>query len=269
MATIAAAPYLAIQYQLVTTLRPYPRNARTHSKHQIRQIAESIRTFGFTNPDLVDRTHQIVAGHGRVEAAKLLSIKEVPTIKLEDLSEEQIRAYILADNKLAEKAGWDKRTLATELQHLMTVEDLNFSVTVTGFEVPELDLIIGEAVPSTLAPEEARVPDFCQTAVSELGDIWQLGPHRILCGISLDDPNYAAIFGTKQAAAVFTDPPYNVKIDGHATGNGAIHHREFAMASGEMSEAEFRGFLNTCLSLFVRYTAPNAIHYLCVDCRHI
>ena len=260
---------LAVKYQPITALHPYRSNARTHTKHQIRQIADSIGTFGFTNPILVDRDNRIAAGHGRLEAAKLLSLSEVPTIALESLSEDQIRAYILADNKLAENAGWDKGILAIELQHLMSIEDFNLDVTVTGFEVPEIDIIIGEA--SETKPEQERVVgvDTDHPAVSQLGDLWQLGKHRIFCSSSLEDASLQTLLDGKLADAVFTDPPYNVKIDGHVTGNGAVRHREFAMATGEMTETEFRGFLECSLALLVRHASPEAVHYLCMDWRHI
>src|ERR1700694_418001 len=130
---------LTVTYEEIQNLVPYGRNARTHSKHQIRQIAESIRTFGFTNPVLVNRSRMIIAGHGRVAAAKLLGITQVPTICLDNLSEDEIRAYILADNKLAEKAGWDHSILAIELQHLTSV-DLGFDVAITGFVIGEVEL---------------------------------------------------------------------------------------------------------------------------------
>jgi ParB-like chromosome segregation protein Spo0J len=132
---------LTVVYEEIQNLVPYARNARTHSKQQIRQIADSIHTFGFVNPVLLDRSKMIVAGHGRVEAAKLLGIGSVPTICLENLTADQIRAYILSDNRLAEKAGWDNSILAIELQHLISV-DLDFDVSITGFEVGEIDLIL-------------------------------------------------------------------------------------------------------------------------------
>ena len=132
---------LTVVYEEIQNLVPCARNARTHSKQQIRQIADSIHTFGFVNPVLLDRSKMIVAGHGRVEAAKLLGIGSVPTICLENLTADQIRAYILSDNRLAEKAGWDNSILAIELQHLISV-DLDFDVSITGFEVGEIDLIL-------------------------------------------------------------------------------------------------------------------------------
>jgi hypothetical protein len=131
---------LELTYQPVGALKSNPRNSRTHSKRQVRQIADSMKAFGFTNPILLDESNTIVAGHGRVEAAKLLGLAQVPTIRLENLSPEQIRAYVIADNRLAEKAGWDKAILAIELQHLLTIES-EFDVTVTGFEIPEIDLL--------------------------------------------------------------------------------------------------------------------------------
>jgi hypothetical protein len=258
-----------VKYLPTIALQPHPRNARTHSKHQIRQIADSIGAFGFTNPVLIDRNKRIIAGHGRVEAAKLLGMEFVPLICLEDLTENQIRAYILADNKLAENAGWDKEVLAIELQHLMTIEGFDFDVTVTGFETPEIDIIIADSPQAAVEPEVVTGPEEDQQAISQPGDLWQLGNHSIFCGNSLEDASYRALMGSKFAAAVFTDPPYNVKIDGHATGNGEIHHREFAMASGEMTQAGFRIFLNSCLSLLIRYSNPQSVHFLCMDWRNI
>ena len=136
---------LSIVFSPITALHPRSHNARTHSRRQIRQIAGSLREFGYTNPILVDRNNTIIAGHGRVEAAKLLGMTKVPTIQLDRLTEDQVRAYVIADNKLAENAGWDKEILAIELEYLLTLEGTDFDVTVTGFEVPEIDLILEES----------------------------------------------------------------------------------------------------------------------------
>jgi ParB-like chromosome segregation protein Spo0J len=223
------ADALAVVYQETQHLIPYARNARTHSKHQIRQIADSIRVFGFTNPILVDRAATIVAGHGRVEAAKLLGLKTVPTICLENLNEDQIRAYILADNKLAEKAGWDNAILAIELQHLTSI-DLGFDVSLTGFEIGEIDLILQEG--KAEEQEEEPVEISTEPALTKPGDIWLLGNHRLICGDALDESVYSALMNGAIADLVFTDLPYNVKIDGNVCGKGAIRHREFAMACG-------------------------------------
>ena len=259
---------LAIRYQPVTALRPYPQNARTHTKHQIRQIANSIRTFGFTNPVIVDRNNRIIAGHGRVEAAKLLSLDYVPTIMLEELTEDQIRAYILADNKLAENAGWDRGILAIELQHLMTVEGLDFDITVTGFEVPEIDLILNEQPQDEHDPDN-ELPPKSADAVTAVGDLWLLGNHQILCGDVRDESSLERLTEGRKAALVFTDPPYNVVIDGNVSGKGAVKHGDFAMAAGEMSPEEFTQFLESSLGMLAMHSANGAVHFVCMDWRHM
>ena len=257
---------LQVVYEDIQNLVPYARNARTHSKHQIRQIAESIRTFGFTNPVLVNRSKMIVAGHGRVQAAKLLAITEVPTICLDTLTEDQIRAYILVDNRLAEKAGWDHSILAIELQHLTSV-DRAFDVSITGFDVGEIDLILQEAGKDEAAEEE-EVEISSGPPVTKPGDIWLLGRHRLLCGDALAESTYVALMNGQKADVVFADPPYNVRIDGNVCGKGAIHHREFAMASGEMSESEFFDFLCSALALLERHSSDGSVHFICMDWRH-
>ncbi len=256
---------LAVVYQEIQHLVPYPRNARTHSTRQIRQIADSIGAFGFTNPVLVDRSATIVAGHGRVQAAKLLGMKRVPTICLDSLNEDQIRAYIIADNKLAEKAGWDNSILAIELQHLTSI-DLGFDVSLTGFEIGEIDLILQENKEEY--DEEEPVEISPGPAITKPGDVWLLGSHRLMCGDALDESCYSALMRGETADVVFTDPPYNVRIDGNVCGRGAIRHREFAMASGEMSEAEFIGFLNKALGLLGSHSKMGSVHFICMDWRH-
>lgn len=210
-------------------LRPWPANARTHSKKQIRQIAESIRTFGFTNPVLIDEEDRILAGHGRVAAAKLLGRESVPCRRIASMSAAQKRAYVLADNKLALKAGWDEETLAIELQGLL-VSELDFDISVTGFEVPEIDSLIEGLSPQEPGDpvEDALPPDG--PPVTRPGDLWELGPHRVICADALTSETYEALLGDEQAQMVFTDPPYNVPIKGHVSGLGKVKHRAFAMA---------------------------------------
>src|SRR5262245_59677620 len=193
----------------VRELRPHPNNARTHSKKQIRQIAKSITQFGFCNPVLVDDAKQIIAGHGRVEAAKVLGIEAVPTCQLSHLSEADKRAYILADNKLAEKAGWDKELLAIELQGLI---ELDIAIELTGFEMAEIDLIREEAreASATASGPEDEAPECSPgPAVTQTGDLWVLGNHRLLCGDARDRAAYDRLFEGAKAEFVFTDPPYN------------------------------------------------------------
>ncbi len=255
--------------QAIAQLRANPHNARTHSRHQVRQIAESIKAFGFTNPVLVDAENQIVAGHGRVEAAKLLGIEGVPTIRLDRLTRDQIRAYVIADNKLALNAGWDTEILAIELENLLKLDCADFDVRITGFEIPEIDLILQEAKAAPPAEEAPPEPDFDHEPVSKPGDLWLLGKHRLICGNSLHQATYQSLLGSRRAAMVFTDPPYNVRIGGHATGNGAIRHREFVMARGEMSEAEFVSFLSNSLRLMRNLSASSSVHFICIDWRHV
>jgi DNA modification methylase len=258
---------LTITHRSLDTISANPRNARTHSKHQIRQIAASIEAFGFTNPILVDNRSQIVAGHGRVAAAKLLGMEQVPTILLESLTQDQIRAYVIADNRLAERAGWDHSILAIELQHLIAIDE-TFDVTITGFEIPEIDLILQEAGGKQ---DEDVVPDIDETVpvITQPGDLWTLGKHRILCGSSLVDSAFKTLIGHRRARMVFIDPPYNVAIDGNVCGKGAVRHREFSMASGEMSEAEFVAFLHNALRLLARYSTGGSVHYIFMDWRHV
>jgi hypothetical protein len=247
----------------ITALKAHPHNARTHSKHQIRQIADSIRTFGFTNPVLVNQENMIMAGHGRVAAAELIGMDKVPTIRIEHLSPDQIRAFVLADNKLAQNAKWDKSILAIELQHLTISSEIP-DITLTGFEVGEIDLIIQSVDGDSGDEPDIGIP---VAPVTQLGSLWQLGDHRVLCGNSLEDESYRALFDGRRASAAFSDPPFNVKIDGHVSGNGRVRHKEFAMASGEMTEAEFREFLRESLELMSKYSSAGAVHYICMDWR--
>lgn len=257
---------LQVTYRRATDLKSNPRNSRTHSKKQIRQIANSIKEFGFTNPILVDRNNTIVAGEGRYKAAQLLGLDKVPAILLENLTPDQIRAYIIADNQLALKAGWDREILATELHYLLTLEDV-FDIAITGFEVAEIDqILLGANQPDDKADEFEQ---SAGPAVTKSGDLWKLDKHLILCGSALELRSFQMLMGKRHAAAVFIDPPYNVKIDGHVCGNGSIRHREFAMATGEMSEEEFTAFLETCLSWLTRYSAKGSVHYICMDWRHV
>lgn len=254
----------------VAALRASPTNARTHSKRQIAQIAASIRRFGFNNPILVDADNVVRAGHGRLEAAKHCKLVTVPVIRLGHMSPEDFRAYALADNRLAEAAGWDEAILAIEFQELLTLAP-DLDLTLTGFEVGEIDLIIGEHADDQAAPEESQEleRDPAMPAVCRPGDLWLLGEHRLYCGNALEPASYCVLLDGQFADAVFTDPPYNVKISGHVSGKGQIQHREFAMASGEMVEAEFREFLKATALHLTAHSKPGSIHYLCMDWRHI
>jgi DNA modification methylase len=248
------------------SLRPYAGNARTHSPKQIRQISRSIERFGFNNPVLVDDDDQIIAGHGRVEAAKLLGLKTVPTVRLSHLSEDDKRAYILADNRLAEKAGYDNEILAIELQHLA---DVGFDVSLIGFEPAEVDIIFEGIGDESEQPENLLPDEPSGSPVGQQGDVWMLGKHILVCGDSTEAATYRLLMDDEKAELVFTDPPYNVKIDGNVSGLGRVKHREFAMASGEMTQNEFTNFLSRVFELLCRYSSDGSIHQICMDWRHM
>jgi len=253
----------------VRELRPHPNNARTHSRKQVKQIAKSIEKFGFCNPVLVDDAKQIIAGHGRVEAAKLLGLEVVPTCLICHLSEAEKRAYILADNKLAENAGWDRELLAIELQGLI---ELDVDIELTGFETAEIDLVLEEAREASgdpVGPEDKTPEPSPGPAVTQTGDLWLLGNHRLLCGDARDNTAYERLLEGAKAEFVFTDPPYNVAIDGNVCGLGRIHHREFAMASGEMSEVDFTAFLQSVFAQLAENTVDGSIHQIFTDWRHL
>jgi DNA modification methylase len=258
---------LLIEDRLISSLKPFPRNARVHSKKQIHQIASSIQEFGFTNPVLIDQSDVIIAGHGRVEAAKLLDLTTVPVIRIEHLTEAQKRAYVLADNKLALNAGWDMEILAIEFQHLSAV-DLDFDLETTGFATAEIDLLIDGPTTPAIDPAD-QLPRAEAVAISRTGDLWQLGEHRLICGDARDAAVYRALMSDDKARVMFADPPYNVPIDGHVCGLGSIKHREFAMAAGEMSSSEFTAFLYTIFMNAAGVSLDGAIHYICMDWRHV
>jgi DNA modification methylase len=262
---------ITVEAMGITRLRPYPRNARVHSKKQIRQIADSIQRFGFTNPVLISDDGEIIAGHGRVEAAKLMGMDSVPTLRLSHLDAAQRRAYVIADNKLALNAGWDREVLAIELQALI---DLEFDVEVTGFSLAEIDFVLEEAQESAPDPDQAAensTPPLGDdmSAVTRCGDVWLLGRHQLLCGDSRNPDTFERLLPGDRADLVFTDPPYNVPIDGHACGLGRIRHRAFAMGVGEMSSEAFTAFLQATLGHAAASCRDGAIAFVCMDWRHM
>jgi DNA modification methylase len=262
---------LQIAYRGINQLKPDPANPRRHSKKQVRQIAESIRVFGFNVPILIDRHGNVIAGHGRLLAAQELGWTEVPTVCLDHLTPVQVRTFRIADNRLTENADWDDRLLAQQLKDLSLI-GLDFSLELTGFEMAEIDLRI-LALDDTPEPADDTadaVPAVSPgPAISKLGDAWLLGRHRVLCGNTIDTNAFAALMGERRAAMVFTDPPYNVPIDGHASGLGAIHHRPFPMASGEMDSGEFTAFLREAFRNLATFSVEGSLHYICMDWRHI
>jgi DNA modification methylase len=250
-------------------LKPSPRNARTHSKKQIRQIANSILRFGWTAPILADDKGNIIAGHGRHLAALELGQKSVPVITAAYLTDVEKRALALADNKLADNAGFDRKILAAELGELaVLLPEINLDISITGFDPAEIDALAVDFIDPAQDPtDEPPAPDNTK-AVSQIGDLWVLGQHRLFCGNACDDSAVRRLMGRQLAAMLFGDPPYNVRI-GATVGRGNIKHREFAHASGEMSPAQFTDFLTRWMRLAARYSEDGSIHYVCIDWRHL
>ena len=261
---------LTVTYRRIEELKPDPANPRRHSKKQIRQIAESVKAFGFNVPILIDRHGNIIAGHGRWLACRDLGSTEVPTLCLDHLTPAQARAFMIADNRLTEIAVWDDRLLAQQLKEL-TLVGLDFDIEVTGFEMGEIDLRIAslDDPAQTEADPADVVPEIPATPLSKLGDMWLLHRHRLLCGSALDSAVFAALMGEERAATAFIDPPYNVRIDGHAGGLGAIHHRPFPMASGEMDRSQFTAFLGQAFRNLTAFSIDGSIHFVCMDWRHV
>lgn len=262
---------LAIVYRPIAELKLDPDNPRIHTPIQIRKIQRSIRTFGFLFPVLTNSDGQVIAGHGRIQAAQGIGMNEVPVIMVDHLTETQARALAITDNRLTEIGSWDGRLLAQQLKALSEVE-LNFDVEVTGFGMTEIDLMIeglepahqGGQDPADVLPEVSE-----QVPVSRTADVWTLDRHRVVCSDALEESNYALLLQGRQAAMVFADPPYNVPIEGHVTGLGRIQHREFDMASGEMTAREFRNFLSQVFDNLAEYSRDGSLHYLCMDWRHM
>jgi DNA modification methylase len=247
-------------------LRANPNNARVHSRKQVRAIAKLIKRYGWTNPVLVSGDGMIVAGHGRVAAARELGLEEVPTLCLAHLSADELRAYAIADNRIAEQATWDNELLALDLRYLA---DIEFDLTLTGLEMAEIDLILTADEDADTEAPDPEIPPLATTAVTRPGDLWSIGPHRLICGDAQDLGVHRKLLHDGDADLLFTDPPYNVPIDGHVSGLGKHKHREFAFASGEMTQIEFTVFLATALACAANVLRDGAIVYICMDWRHM
>ena len=245
-------------------LTPNPRNARTHSDKQIAQIATSIEKFGFLVPIVIDDEDMIAAGHGRWAAAKRLRLERVPVVRAKFLTDDDRRAFALAENRIAELSGWDEALLAEELSILF---DSGYDLEITGFSTADLDFSVDE--PTAQASETIELPSPDDPAVSQLGDLWHIGPHRLFCGDARSIASFEALLGDDRAGMIFADPPYGVKINGHVSGLGQQSHREFAMMSGEQTPAELTAFLRQIFRNCVRFSADGSIHYQCMDFRHM
>lgn len=263
---------LKVAYVPVGELKRYSRHARTHDERQIEQIKASIAAFGFVSPLLIDQNGVLIAGEARLLAAEALGFERVPVLRLDHLTEADAAALRIADNRLAELAGWDKSILAVEFSYLHDLDcslELAFDLSVTGFALPEMDLIIQQESEDAGDDTEDDAPDIDARAptVSRLGDVWLLGEHRILCGDSCDEGSFRRLMGEERAAAGFHDGPYNVTIKGHVSPSGK--HGEFVMGVGEMSGEEFTRFNARWLTQAVAFSASGAVQFTCMDWRHM
>jgi DNA modification methylase len=261
-------PNLRIEYRPLGEIRPNPRNPRKHSSRQIKKLARIISKLGFNVPLVIDRHGNLLAGHARYEACVKLGFTEAPTICLEHLNDNEALAFVLADNRLAELSEWDDKILAEHLKDLSLV--LDFDLELSGFEMGEIDLRIEGAKPELTAGEDpADELPAVGLKITQTGDLWILGSHRILCGNSLEASAYTLLCGKSRAAMVFADPPYNVRIEGNVSGLGAVRHHNFIMASGEMDPLEFTAFLSRTFKLLAQYSSDGSIHFICMDWRHM
>jgi DNA modification methylase len=261
---------MEVTYIPVNRLKPHPNNARVHSRKQIAQIADSIRKCGYLVPAVIDETGTILSGHGRHAAAKLLGMKEIPTVKAEGLTDTQKRAFLIADNKIAQNAGWDRELLAAELPALAEILiQENLDISITGFSPAEIDQIVLDFEEDKSGPEDEIDPAWNDASpVTKSGDLWLLGEHRLLCGDARNVEDVARLMRSDKAAMAFLDPPYNVKVSG-IVGRGKTKHREFAMASGEMSRETFIEFLRNSLATAATVSRPGSVHFCCMDWKHI
>jgi DNA modification methylase len=257
---------LQIQQRTIASLKPDPKNPRTHSPRQIKQLVRAIEKFGFTAPILIDANSNVLAGHGRLRAALQLGMTSVPTIELSHLTPAQARAYLVADNKLGLNSDWDPMLLTQHFQELSKL-DLDFSLDLTGFSMSEIDVLLDVSAKSD--PIDKIPLADPGPPITRPGDIWQLGRHRVLCGNALDRECYVTLMNRKRAVCVITDPPFNLNVVGCVSGLGAVTHREFVMASGEMSRAEFIAFLARVFENLTSVSVDGALHYVFMDHRHI
>lgn len=254
---------IAVTILRLDQVKPDPTNPRRHPSHQIKKLAAAYCEFGYINPLLVDEAGVIIAGHARWLAAERLGLTELPAIVLPGLSAAQKRALRLADNRIAADGRWDQALLANELQELIAVD---YDMELTGFDAIELDGLLS---PPTILGAEVDIPNVPVAPITQPGDLWQCGDHRVLCGDSRDPTNYGRVLEDRLADLIFTDVPYNLRIPGMVSGAGAKTHADFAMASGEMTEAEFSDFLLLVMQLARDHSRDGSLHYHCIDWRHI
>jgi DNA modification methylase len=257
---------LEIIYRRIGELKPDLKNPRTHTRKQIEQLARSIESFGFTSPALIDDEDNLIAGHARLLACCKLGWSEIPTVLIEGLTQAKRRALMIADNRLAQSAQWDKRLLAEELRDL-TLAELDLSVEVTGFTPPLIYLRTAslDSEPATEDSSDAEPAPTAGPTVSKPGDLWLLGDHRVVCGSALEKSALQTLMGEEHATMVFADPPF----DEHPTGLGNIHDDALVLTDGEMNSSSVTAYLSTALRNQAPFCIDGALFFICSDWSHI
>ncbi len=250
----------------IESCKPLGRETRKHSPQQLGKLAASLERFGFVLPILLDAKLRVVAGWGLVLAARKLGLSEVPAVCVTDLPESELRLLRLALNRISDDASWDREELTLEFAEILELAP-QIELEASGFEMAEIDILLdgnGIDEEDDLPPVDAAAPP-----VTRVGDLWVLADHLVYCGNALHAEAYSRVLGTDKADMVFADPPYNVPIAGHASGLGTTKHADFAMASGELSSAEFQSFLRTSFGHAAGHSISGAIHFICMDWRHM
>ena len=258
---------LRLEYEPVDAIKANPRDPRTYSPRETKRVAKSMITFGVM-PLIVNSDRVVLSGNIWLEAAKLSGAAHVPVVVADHLTPAQAEAFMVAQIRLVELGEWDTQRLGEILRDL-TLQELDFDLEIIGFDAPQIDLYIEGIDQQTDGPDPADEAPPAGPAVTRPGDLWILGPHRILCGDSLAPASYETLMAGDLAAIVFADPPYNVAIAGNVSGKGAVKHDDFAMACGEMSEAEFQAFLTQVMGLAANHSAEGSLAYWCMDWRHM
>ena len=262
---LSSAAQLKIEYLHVALLKPYANNARKHPKGQIKKLAKSLKAFGWTNPLIIDPEGMVLCGHGRLEAAISLDMTSVPTITLENLSEADRRAYIIADNALAERATWSRKTLATELSGLA---ELGYELELTGFDTIQIDTFLSFDEAEETVDDDVELPSDDYRPVSRLRDLWTIGVHKLAVGDARDCDVYQQLLGGERVQLIVTDPPYGCAIENNVSGNGRTQHENFVMGAGETSLPVFaQSILRPALRCMAAVCEPGAIAFVFTDWR--
>lgn len=264
-AALPPALALKIRYLATSFLTENAGNARTHPKAQIAKLKKAITQFGFVSPIIIDEQRMILAGHGRHRAALELGLAEVPTIMLQDMSEADVRAFVLADNIIADKAGYDKAILRSELQYLA---DVGYEVEITGLDTIEIDSILAIDTAESHGSDDIVELPAKGPAITRLGDLWHIGPHRLLVGDARDPLTVERLMDGELAELVFTDPPYGCVIANNVSGLGKITHDNFVMGAGQESLPELATtILRPAFRNVARHCRAGAIAFVCSDWR--